>query len=189
MSIQDSNRYALLVAVSHYEHEELTSLPNTLRDVLDMREVLVESYGFLEENVTILWDYPSHLVERDIARGQVNLSSFAADQRDQLVRASRGGNVALAVEDFLCDKSIDPDSMRLLYYGGHGLKSDAGKFYLALYESRPDKAAIGISGQSLKDWMEKGSKRQLVILDSCNAAGMVDGAKEISGSVLTSQHL
>lgn len=172
----DDSRYALLIAVSHYEHDDLAALPKTLRDVVDLHDVLVQSYDFSPENVRILWDHPpvtkdSTLFDVDGEEGRLD-----SDQRQLLVRSATEESVPLAVEEFLSD-DVNPDDFRFLYYGGHGLESSAGEFYLALRKSKPNKAAIGISGSALKKWIKNGSKRQLLILDSCNAAAMIEGTR------------
>ncbi len=81
-----------------------------------------------------------------------------------------------AIEEFFAEAK--QDDLVLLYFSGHGYKSDAGRLYLVTRESRqwmPDSTAV--SAQFVRDQLDRcRSRRKVVILDCCYAGAFPPGA-------------
>ena len=91
----DAPKYALLVGITDYSRDGLPKLDGCLNDVRDMRQSLIDNYGYKPENIRVL-------TNKDATR-------------DGIVRAFRaqlGDNAALA-----------PNGQFLFYYSGHGFQA------------------------------------------------------------------
>jgi len=77
---------------------------------------------------------------------------------------------------------VPADGKLIVYFGGHALRDDEGKVYLAPKEFNRDQvAATGLSFQWLVDRLEQcKAKEKLLLLDACQAAPGLDPQKEPS---------
>jgi hypothetical protein len=53
---KESNYYALIIGINHYDDYEITNLDNPIRDAQKLAKTLVSNYTFKEENVTFIKD-------------------------------------------------------------------------------------------------------------------------------------
>jgi hypothetical protein len=53
---KESNYYALIIGINHYEDYEITNLDNPIRDAQKLTKALISKYTFKEENVTLIKD-------------------------------------------------------------------------------------------------------------------------------------
>jgi hypothetical protein len=74
---------------------------------------------------------------------------------------------ALAVEEFFSDRTYE--DLLLLFFSGHGLKSDDGELYLATRNTRRRTLrSTSLSSSFVSDVMQtSGSQRQVLLLDCC----------------------
>lgn len=53
---KESNYYALIIGINHYDDYEITNLDNPIRDAQKLTKALTSKYTFKEENVTLIKD-------------------------------------------------------------------------------------------------------------------------------------
>jgi uncharacterized caspase-like protein len=82
-----------------------------------------------------------------------------------------------AIEKFFKDKLRE--DMLLLYFSGHGIKSQNGQLFLAAQNTSSDLLrSTGVAANFIKENMgESNSQRQLLILDCCYGGAIVEGPK------------
>lgn len=82
-----------------------------------------------------------------------------------------------AIEKFFSSKLRE--DLLLLYFSGHGIKSQSGQLFLAAEDTSSEVLrSTGISANFIKENMsESGSQRQILILDCCYGGAIVEGAK------------
>lgn len=82
-----------------------------------------------------------------------------------------------AIEKFFKGKLRE--DLLLLYFSGHGIKSQGGQLFLAAQNTSSDLLrSTGVSANFIKENMsESGSQRQILILDCCYGGAIVEGAK------------
>ena len=85
-----AEKYALIVGVNEYSDEQLPDLRYAVSDAAAVRDILVETYRYPEENVTMLLD-----------------------------EDATGDNIKAALGRYL-QSDIDEDSQLLVYFAGHG---------------------------------------------------------------------
>jgi len=78
---------------------------------------------------------------------------------------------------------LDRDQTALFYFSGHGYRDRHNDFYLATVDTRLDRLdSTAIEGRMLRRRSDRSdSNRQVVILDCCYGAALIDGAKSTSG--------
>ncbi|WP_305852290.1 caspase, EACC1-associated type [Blastococcus sp. PRF04-17] len=83
--------------------------------------------------------------------------------------------VGEAIADFYADARRD--DLTLLYFTGHGLKDDEGRFYLAMTNTRRSALMFtAISGAQLNDAMDESpSRRKVLVLDCCYSGAFPAG--------------
>ncbi len=89
-----------------------------------------------------------------------------------------------AIEEFFDDRK--PADLLVLYYSGLGVKDEAGSLYLAFTNTiRTRLRSTAIKPNFIEETMEQcRSKRQIVILDSCNIGAFSQGTKaEVGGAM------
>lgn len=81
------------------------------------------------------------------------------------------------VESFFGNRH--PDDMLVLYYSGHGIKSQAGQLFLTAQNTSPDLLkSSGISANFIRENMNDSlSKRQVLILDCCYGGAIMENSK------------
>jgi Caspase domain len=87
-----------------------------------------------------------------------------------------------AIDEFFDQKK--PDDLLVLYFSGHGVKDEFGSLYLAFRNTiRSRLRSTAIKSDYIHEAMEQSrSKRQVVILDSCNSGAFPQGVKaEVGG--------
>lgn len=82
-----------------------------------------------------------------------------------------------AIEKFFYNKLRE--DLLLLYFSGHGIKSQSGQLFLAAQNTSSDVLrSTGVSANFIKENMsESGSQRQILILDCCYGGAIVEGTK------------
>ncbi len=82
-----------------------------------------------------------------------------------------------AIEKFFKDKMRE--DMLLLYFSGHGIKSQNGQLFLAAQNTSSDfLRSTGVGANFIKENMgESNSQRQVLILDCCYGGAIVEGSK------------
>jgi uncharacterized caspase-like protein len=82
-----------------------------------------------------------------------------------------------AIEKFFNNKLRE--DMLLLYFSGHGIKSQGGQLFLAAQNTSSDLLrSTGVSANFIKENMgESNSQRQVLILDCCYGGAIVEGSK------------
>jgi len=85
--------------------------------------------------------------------------------------------IAYAIEKFFSNKQRE--DLLLLYFSGHGIKSQNGQLFLAAEDTSNEALrSTGISANFIKENMsESGSQRQILLLDCCYGGAIVEGAK------------
>jgi uncharacterized caspase-like protein len=103
-----------------------------------------------------------------------NLGAFT--QVDTLINKMNGA-IENAIEKFFKNKLRE--DMLLLYFSGHGIKSQNGQLFLAAQNTNSDfLRSTGIAANFIKENMgESGSQRQILLLDCCYGGAIVEGAK------------
>jgi len=89
-----------------------------------------------------------------------------------------------AIEEFFDDKK--PADLLVLYYSGLGVKDESGSLFLAFTNTvRSRLRSTAIKSNFIQETMEQSrSKRQVIILDSCNSGVFPPGTKaEVGGSM------
>src|ERR687894_1474660 len=83
--------------------------------------------------------------------------------------------VGEAIADFYSEASRE--DLTLLYFTGHGLKDDEGRFYLAMTNTRRSALMFtAISGAQLNDAMDASpSRRKVLVLDCCYSGAFPAG--------------
>ncbi|NOH02308.1 MAG: hypothetical protein HND47_10305 [Chloroflexi bacterium] len=73
----------------------------------------------------------------------------------------------------------DPDDLLVLYFSGHGVRDEIGKFYLAVKDTvRSELLSTAIPSEFIRDAMDRSrSRRQVLILDCCNSGAVAHGTK------------
>ncbi len=81
-----------------------------------------------------------------------------------------------AIEEFFAEAKLD--DLVLLYFSGHGFKSESGRLYLITRESRQRRLdSTAVSAQFVRDQLDRcRSRRKVVILDCCYAGAFPPGA-------------
>ncbi len=83
-----------------------------------------------------------------------------------------------------------PEDLVLLYFSGHGLRSEEGELYFVAQDTEPDLLETAISAQSIQKTLNRcPAKRQIVILDCCFSGAFADSwlAKGGNYGILQSQ--
>ena len=160
-----TNSYALIIGVGNYAFlPKDKRLDFAAKDATDLRDVLVRSYGFATENVTVLLD-------------------------DKATRA----NIEAALSA-LADDKVKPDDRVLIYFSGHGQTvklQDGGEMgFLIPFDARVDLAHPENRGgylqtclrmDSLWGYLEaSAAKHRLLIADACFGGLLVRG-KALNG--------
>jgi hypothetical protein len=85
--------------------------------------------------------------------------------------------IAYAIEKFFSNKLRE--DLLLLYFSGHGIKSQNGQLFLAAEDTSNEALrSTGVSANFIKENMsESGSQRQILLLDCCYGGAIVEGAK------------
>ncbi len=85
-----------------------------------------------------------------------------------------------AIEKFFKNKLRE--DLLLLYFSGHGIKSQNGQLFLAAQNTSSDLLrSTGVAASFIKENMgESNSQRQVLILDCCYGGAIVEGAKSDS---------
>lgn len=93
-----------------------------------------------------------------------------------------------SLDDFFAE--LDRDQTALFYFSGHGYRDRHNDFYLATVDTRLDRLdSTAVEGRMLRRGSDRSdSNRQVVILDCCYGAALIEGAKSASG-VGTEVHL
>ena len=91
----ETPKYALLVGITDYSRDGLPKLDGCLNDVRDMRQELIDDFGFKPENIRVLTN--------------------AAATRDGIVKAFR--------EQLVAGAAKAPNGQFLFYYSGHGFQT------------------------------------------------------------------
>jgi hypothetical protein len=106
---------------------------------------------------------------RDPAIGEFDEVEELIDQNEVTVRR--------AIASFFGRRH--PEDMLVLYFSGHGVKDDLGRLYLAVRDtSYTQLSATGIASTFVVERMDEcRSKRQILILDCCNAGAFARGSK------------
>lgn len=76
-------------------------------------------------------------------------------------------------------KNKQREDLLVLYFSGHGIKSQGGQLFLAAQDTSSDLLrSTGVDSNFIKENMgESGSQRQVLILDCCYGGAIVEGAK------------
>ena len=139
--------YALLIGVGSTNYEPKLSLPVTVNDARQLRDALIDP------------DRCAYPID------QTRLLSDEAATREQIL-------MGLA---WLVDRAgHDPESTIVVYFSGHGWRSDDGRYALV-----PSDVRLSDAKRTLL-WAEEftaalrqiAPRRLLVLIDSCHAAGM-----------------
>ena len=88
-------KYALLVGITDYSRDGLSKLDGCLNDVRDMRQELIDDFGFKPENIRVV-------TNQDATRGGI-VKAFRAQLHDNAAK--------------------DPKGTYLFYYSGHGFQA------------------------------------------------------------------
>ncbi|MBD2175755.1 SUMF1/EgtB/PvdO family nonheme iron enzyme [Pseudanabaena sp. FACHB-1998] len=144
-------RYALLVGVSNYI-TDLNPLPSAVKDVAALKEILIDpTIGGFAASDV---EVLTDVDETAIRRGISRL--FANRKNDDLV---------------------------LLYFSGHGVTDSRNDFYLSgISTDKNDLLSTAVSSDFVQKAMnQRGSKRQVLILDCCHSGAFPKGmtAKDI----------
>ena len=147
-----TNSHALIVGVSRYQHLNRDNwLRYAHKDALALRDVLIRSYGFPAENVTVLLD-------EQATRANIEAALYA-----------------------LAGNAVEPEDRLLIYFSGHGqtvkLTSGGEMGFLIPYDARVDLSkpddrgaylATCIRMDTLWGNLEASSaKHSLILVDSC----------------------
>jgi uncharacterized caspase-like protein/TM2 domain-containing membrane protein YozV len=82
-----------------------------------------------------------------------------------------------SIESFFQNRQ--KDDLMLLYFSGHGIKSNSGQLFLAAQNTKVDLVrSTGVPSSFIKENMDSSnSQRQVLILDCCYSGSIVEGAK------------
>jgi len=98
---------------------------------------------------------------------------------DQVERITNKKNdeIEQAIERFFSNKNRE--DLLLLYFSGHGIKSQSGQLFLAAQNTTGDfLRSTGVSANFIKENMgESESQRQILILDCCYGGAIIEGSK------------
>jgi hypothetical protein len=129
----------------------------------------------------------------ELTASQTDVEEFARVLRDPEICGFDFVNVLInqtsfrvfeAIEEFFDDRK--PADLLVLYYSGLGVKDEAGSLYLAFSNTiRTRLRSTAIKPNFIEETMEQcRSKRQIVILDSCNVGAFSQGTKaEVGGAM------
>lgn len=78
---------ALLIGNNEYQHPDWTQLENPIRDVLDLKAVLIEQYGFYEEDVLVR----TNATEKEIYNAYKELKYHSSEESNVLIFYSGHG--------------------------------------------------------------------------------------------------
>jgi formylglycine-generating enzyme required for sulfatase activity/uncharacterized caspase-like protein len=144
-------RYALLVGVSNYT-TDLNPLPSAVKDVAALKEVLID---------------PA-------------IGGFAASDVDVLTDVDETA-IRKAISRLFANRKND--DLVLLYFSGHGVTDSRNDFYLSgISTDKNDLLSTAVSSDFVQKAMnQRGSKRQVLILDCCHSGAFPKGmtAKDI----------
>jgi hypothetical protein len=130
---------------------------------------------------------------KDLTAPQKEVEEFARVLRDPEICGFDSVNVLInqnshrvfeTIEEFFDDKK--PQDLLVLYYSGLGVKDETGSLYLAFTNTvRSRLRSTAIKSDFIHETMEGSrSKRQVVILDSCNSGTVPQGTKaEVGGAM------
>ncbi len=156
-----TNSHALLVGIRQYQHLPKDKwLDYADRDAIDMRDVLIKSYGFLSENVTLLVD-------------------------EQATKA----NIEAAMSALSDDERVKPDDRVLVFYSGHGqtvrLNNGGDMGFLIPYDAAVDLAHPENAGPYLHSCLPMDhlwsyldaspAKHALLLADACYGGLLAKG--------------
>lgn len=139
--------YALLVGVGQTSNEERWSLPITVNDVQRVREKLID---------------PDHCAyPADRARLLQNESATKA-------------NINAGLDWLAACTKYDNEATVIVYFSGHGWRTDEGRYAMIPSDVRPGQFAETViwEDEFTNALRRIQSKRLLVIIDTCHAAGM-----------------
>jgi hypothetical protein len=153
----DENRLALLVGVENYNGTNISKLSGPSKDVYSLKKALVDCAGFKPNNVVVLVSNPQ--------------TSASADGQSETDLVPTSANIIEALAD-LKNRMIDPHSLILIMFSGHGMVKD-DKGYLLTEDSRNDgntkvlaKTSVPIT--DINEFVAEASPAQVIILlDSC----------------------
>ena len=111
---------------------------------------------------------------QDFARVLADKSLCAFDEVIPKINQPEG-ILRRAIGNFFNDRN--PDDMLVLYFSGHGVRDEYGKFYLAVKDTiRSELFATAILSEFIRDAMDRSrSRRQVLILDCCNSGAVAHG--------------
>lgn len=149
MSETFDHGYALLIGVGQSAYPKW-SLPVTVKDVQALRAILTDPAlcGYPDDDAHIRLLHDADATQQAILDGLAWLA----------------GQVA-----------ADPDATAVVFYSGHGwLDNSTGRYYLLPHDVEPfDLAASALPATMFTDALRQvQSRRLLVFVDSCHAAGM-----------------
>ncbi|QLE52470.1 caspase family protein [Nostoc sp. C057] len=149
-----ANGYALLIGVGESAYQGL-SLPVTVKDVQALHQVLVDpnfcAYPNNTQHIRLLHD-------KEATRSKI------LEQLNWLKEEAQA----------------NPEATVVVYYSGHGWFSKSqNRYYLLPHDINPfDLESSSLSAEDFTDALRQiKSKRLLVIIDSCHAAGMATARK------------
>ena len=148
-------QWAILIGVENYQ--KATPLTYTINDVDQLAKTLLERGGVPSERV-------------------VKFIETAPDARYQPLKASLLSELPRWL------RKPKADDRLIVYFSGHGFRSQDGKLFLAPLDCDPsDPAETGISVSWLRDQLAAcPAKFKLLVLDSCHA-GTEKGDEQIKG--------
>jgi hypothetical protein len=140
-------KFALLIGVSDSSEEDLHELPSAIKDIEAMQAVMEDPTLGCFDNVQVLRNPMRQEMEEAIE------TLFANRKSEDLV---------------------------LFYFSGHGITDEKGKLYLVTPKTRKERGklvkATGVAATVLHENMgNTGSKRQVLILDSCFSGAIAEG--------------
>nr|MBW4590028.1 HEAT repeat domain-containing protein [Aetokthonos hydrillicola CCALA 1050] len=149
-----SHNYALLIAVNESAYPN-RSLPVTVKDIQALKSILVNSNlcGYLNDNDHLRLLFGQEATKQKILDGLNWLKQQAEN---------------------------DPEATILIYYSGHGyLHEYTDEYYLIPYDTTVSITKSALPAKTFKEALQQiTSKRLLVIIDSCHAAGMATSKDE-----------
>ncbi|MFN7759416.1 MAG: caspase, EACC1-associated type [Pseudanabaena sp.] len=144
-------RYALLVGISNYT-TDLNPLPSAVKDVAALKDVLIDP----------------------------KIGGFAATDVEVLTDVDETA-IRRGISRLFANRKND--DLVLLYFSGHGVTDSRDDFYLSgISTDKNDLLSTAVSSDYVQKAMnQRGSKRQVLILDCCHSGAFPKGmtAKDI----------
>lgn len=125
--------------------------------------------------------------DSDVAELAKILKDPAVGGFDQVISVFSEVSTVVRVEiaNFFAEKKRE--DLLLLYFSGHGVLDDQGRFYLAAKDTRHNLLnATGIPASFIRDEMEScRSRRQVLVLDCCHSGAFARGKGSIGLNAIT----